>query len=60
MGVMQAINRHHVREFDTTRKPHHLGDAGGQAERMRLIQMTLRVLYRRVGISMQVVVPSVS
>ena len=25
MGMMQAINRHHVREFDTSRKPHHWG-----------------------------------
>jgi hypothetical protein len=24
MGVLQAINRHHVREFDTSR-PHHWG-----------------------------------
>jgi hypothetical protein len=22
MGVLQAVNRHHVREFDTSRKPH--------------------------------------
>jgi hypothetical protein len=25
MGVMQAIYRHHVREFGTSRKPHHWG-----------------------------------
>jgi hypothetical protein len=25
IGVMQAINRHRVREFDTSRKPHHWG-----------------------------------
>jgi hypothetical protein len=25
MGVLQAINRHQVREFDTARKPHHWG-----------------------------------
>jgi len=25
IGVMQAINRHHVREFDPDRKPHHWG-----------------------------------
>jgi hypothetical protein len=24
-GVMQAINRHRAREFDTSRKPHHWG-----------------------------------
>jgi hypothetical protein len=24
-GVMQAINKHHVRELDTSRKPHHWG-----------------------------------
>jgi hypothetical protein len=23
MGIMQAVHRHHVREFDTSRKPHH-------------------------------------
>jgi hypothetical protein len=23
IGVMQALNRHHVREFNTDRKPHH-------------------------------------
>jgi hypothetical protein len=25
MGVLQAIYRHQVREFDTSRKPHHWG-----------------------------------
>ena len=25
MGVMKAIHRHHVRVFDTSRKPHHCG-----------------------------------
>jgi hypothetical protein len=25
MGVLQAINRHHVREFGTSHKPHHWG-----------------------------------
>jgi hypothetical protein len=25
MGVMQAIYRHRVQEFDTSRKPHHWG-----------------------------------
>jgi hypothetical protein len=25
MGMMQAINRHQVKEFDTSRKPHHWG-----------------------------------
>lgn len=25
MGMLQAIHRHHVREFETTRKPHHWG-----------------------------------
>ena len=25
VGVMQALNRHHVREFNTDRKPHHWG-----------------------------------
>lgn len=25
MGMMQAINRHRVKEFDTSRKPHHWG-----------------------------------
>jgi hypothetical protein len=25
IGVMQALNRHHVREFNTDRKPHHWG-----------------------------------
>jgi hypothetical protein len=25
MGVMQAVHRHHVREVDTSRKPHHWG-----------------------------------
>jgi hypothetical protein len=25
MGMMQAINRHRVREFDTSRKPHNWG-----------------------------------
>lgn len=25
IGVMQALNRHHVREFNTVRKPHHWG-----------------------------------
>jgi hypothetical protein len=23
IGIMRALNRHHVREFDTDRKPHH-------------------------------------
>jgi hypothetical protein len=23
IGVMQALNRHHVREFDLNREPHH-------------------------------------
>ena len=23
IGVMRALNRHHVREFNTDRKPHH-------------------------------------
>jgi hypothetical protein len=27
IGVMQALNRHHVREFNTDRKPHHWGKA---------------------------------
>jgi hypothetical protein len=27
IGVMQALNRHHVREFDLDRKPHH-GESG--------------------------------
>jgi hypothetical protein len=25
MGVMQAVHRHHVRQVDTSRKPHHWG-----------------------------------
>jgi hypothetical protein len=25
IGVMQALNRHHIREFNTNRKPHHWG-----------------------------------
>jgi len=25
IGMMRAINRHRVREFDTSRKPHHWG-----------------------------------
>jgi hypothetical protein len=25
IGVMRALNRHHVREFDLDRKPHHWG-----------------------------------
>lgn len=25
IGVMKALNRHHVREFNTDRKPHHWG-----------------------------------
>jgi hypothetical protein len=25
MGMVQAINRHRVKEFDTSRKPHHWG-----------------------------------
>ena len=25
IGVMQALNHHHVREFNTVRKPHHWG-----------------------------------
>ena len=25
IGIMQALNRHHVREFDLDRKPHHWG-----------------------------------
>jgi hypothetical protein len=25
IGVMQALSRHHVREFNTDRKPHHWG-----------------------------------
>jgi hypothetical protein len=25
MGMMQAINRHRVKEFDPSRKPHHWG-----------------------------------
>ena len=25
IGVMLALNRHHVREFDLDRKPHHWG-----------------------------------
>jgi hypothetical protein len=25
IGIMQALNRHHVREFNTDRKPHHWG-----------------------------------
>jgi hypothetical protein len=25
IGVMRALNRHHVREFNTDRKPHHWG-----------------------------------
>jgi hypothetical protein len=25
IGVMQALNRHHVREFNADRKPHHWG-----------------------------------
>jgi hypothetical protein len=25
MDVLRAIQRHHVREFDTTQKPHHWG-----------------------------------
>jgi len=25
IGIMQALNRHHVREFDLNRKPHHWG-----------------------------------
>jgi hypothetical protein len=25
IGVMRALNRHHIREFDLDRKPHHWG-----------------------------------
>ena len=25
IGVMQALNRHHIREFNTNWKPHHWG-----------------------------------
>jgi hypothetical protein len=25
IGIMRALNRHEVREFDSERKPHHLG-----------------------------------
>ena len=25
IGIMQALNRHHIREFNTNRKPHHWG-----------------------------------
>jgi hypothetical protein len=25
IGVMQALNRHHIRKFNTNRKPHHWG-----------------------------------
>jgi hypothetical protein len=25
IGIMRALNRHHVREFDPDRKPHHWG-----------------------------------
>ena len=25
IGIMRALNRHHVREFDLDRKPHHWG-----------------------------------
>ena len=25
IGIMQALNRHHAREFDLDRKPHHRG-----------------------------------
>jgi hypothetical protein len=37
MGMMQAINRHRVREFDTSRKPHHWGSesSGGTNDRRR-------------------------
>jgi hypothetical protein len=27
IGIMQALNRHQVREFDSERKPHHWGGA---------------------------------
>jgi hypothetical protein len=35
MGTMQAINRHRVREFDTSRKPHHLGETKAQEGPMK-------------------------
>ena len=25
IGIMRALNRHHIREFNTDRKPHHWG-----------------------------------
>ncbi|MGB6396802.1 MAG: hypothetical protein WBF73_14110 [Bradyrhizobium sp.] len=30
IGVMQALNRHHVREFDLDRKPHHGGNGSSR------------------------------
>jgi len=30
IGIMQALNRHHVREFDLDRKTHHWGKAKAQ------------------------------
>jgi hypothetical protein len=40
IGMMQAINRHHVKEFDTSRKPHHWGNenSGGTNDRPDLCQ----------------------
>jgi hypothetical protein len=30
IGVMRALNRHHVREFDLDRKPHHRGNGSSR------------------------------
>src|ERR1700736_2916127 len=37
IGVMQALNRHVVREFNPDRKPHHWGKAQAQEGRMRTV-----------------------
>ena len=35
IGVMRALNRHHVREFDLDRKPHHWGKRKLKEGRMK-------------------------
>jgi hypothetical protein len=45
MGVLQAIYRYHVREFGTSRKPHHWGKRKLRRGRMTAIEDARRVTY---------------
>ena len=49
MGMMQAINRHRVREFDTSRKPHHWGKQSSGGTNPEALTTSLGILPRALA-----------